>query len=91
MFDELSPELMEKPKMCKSADELKALAEAEGVELSEEELGALSGGGVEPECPEYKTCRNFCAVYTTVGSPCDCTQVNICDPNGEFRCVQVTH
>ena len=91
MLDELSPELMEKAKACKSADELKALAAAEGVKLSDEELTALSGGGVEPDCPEYKTFNNFCAVYSTIDCPCDCTQVSISDVNGLFRCGQVTH
>ena len=41
----LSPELREKAKACKTPDEMLALAKAEGYKLSEEELAAVSGGG----------------------------------------------
>ena len=43
-FEDLTPELQEKAKACKSADELIALANAEGFELSDEQLGTLAGG-----------------------------------------------
>ena len=42
---DLSPELREKAKACKTPDEMLALAKAEGYKLSEEELAAVSGGG----------------------------------------------
>ena len=41
---QLTPEQMEKVGACKSADELVELAKAEGVDLSEEQLEAISGG-----------------------------------------------
>ena len=41
---DLTPELQEKLKSVNSAEELVALAEAEGFELSDEQLGAFSGG-----------------------------------------------
>ena len=41
---DLSPELREKAKACKTPDEMLALAKAEGYKLSEEELAAVSGG-----------------------------------------------
>jgi len=41
----LSPELREKAKACKTPDEMLALAKAEGYKLSEEELTAVSGCG----------------------------------------------
>ena len=41
---QLTPEQMEKVRACKSADELVELAKAEGVDLSEEQLEAISGG-----------------------------------------------
>ena len=44
-FKDLSPELREKAKACKTPEELLALAKAEGYKLSEEELGAIAGGG----------------------------------------------
>ena len=42
--DQLTPEQMDKARAYKSADELVELAKAEGVELNEEQLEAISGG-----------------------------------------------
>jgi len=44
----LSPELQEKARACKSTDELRALAEQEGVALPPEALAAIAGGN-DPE------------------------------------------
>lgn len=44
----LTKEQIEKVKACKSADEIIALAKAEGVELTPEQLEAVSGGCKEP-------------------------------------------
>ena len=44
-FKDLSPELREKAKACQTPEEMLALAKAEGYKLSEEELGAIAGGG----------------------------------------------
>ena len=41
----LTEEQIAKVKACKNGDELLALAKAEGVELSNEQLEAVSGGG----------------------------------------------
>ena len=41
---QLTPEQMEKARACKSAEELMELAKSEGVELSREQLDAISGG-----------------------------------------------
>lgn len=41
----LSEEQIAKVKVCKSSDELLELAKAEGVELTSEQLAAISGGG----------------------------------------------
>ncbi len=43
-YDDISPELKEKAKKCKTPEEILALAESEGLELSDEDLGAVSGG-----------------------------------------------
>ena len=43
-YDDLSPELKAKARNCKNADELLALAQGEGIDLSDEELEAVSGG-----------------------------------------------
>ena len=50
----LSEEQIAKIKACKSQDELLALAKEEGVELSEEQLSAVSGGGCfsTNKCPK---------------------------------------
>ena len=45
--EDVSPELIEKAKACKTAEELLALAKNEGIELTEEQIGVISGGGVE--------------------------------------------
>ena len=42
---DLTPEQMEKAKACKDASELIALATAEGIELSDQELDGLAGAG----------------------------------------------
>jgi len=41
----LADEQIAKVKACKSQDELLALAKEEGIELSDEQLSAVSGGG----------------------------------------------
>ena len=51
----LTPEQMEKARACKSAEELIALAEEEGIELSDEQLDGLSGGFNWGKCSGY-TC-----------------------------------
>ena len=57
-FEDLkNPGLQEKLKACKTAEELVALAESEGVELSDAELDGLSGGAVW-DCSD-----NICVDY----------------------------
>ena len=53
-FEDLkNPELQEKLKACMSVEELAALAKDEGMELSNEQLEAVSGGGwsCDNACP----------------------------------------
>jgi hypothetical protein len=52
---DLSPELMAKAKACHSPEELFALAQEEGRELSDEELEGIAGGWKHP-CP--KACES---------------------------------
>ena len=54
-FKDLSPELREKAKACKSAEEIQALAKEEGYELSDEELETVSGG--DWDC--WSVCSKF--------------------------------
>jgi hypothetical protein len=51
-FEDLSPEMQEKAKACKSKEELAQLAEALGVKMSEEELDSIAGDiGGTPRVP----------------------------------------
>ena len=43
-YKDLSPELREKAKACKTPEELLALAKTEGYKLSDEEMEVISGG-----------------------------------------------
>ena len=43
-FDELSQELKDKAKACKTPEEVLALASEEGLALSDEELEEIAGG-----------------------------------------------
>ena len=48
----LTPEQIEKARACKTGEELTALAEEVGVELSDEELDGISGGSWASDCPK---------------------------------------
>ena len=57
-FEDLkNPELQEKLKSAKTAEELVALAKEEGIDLSDEQLAAFNGGEAwyEFDCPD-----NYC-------------------------------
>lgn len=49
-FSDLSPEFCEKAKNCKSPEELFELAKEEGVEIPDEDLEGVSGGGGWTDC-----------------------------------------
>jgi len=53
-FEALSDEMKEKAKACNSPEELMALVEEGMIELSDEELEAISGGSfwVNSKCPQ---------------------------------------
>ena len=57
MYDSLSDDLKAKATECKTAEELITLAKTEGIELTDEQLDAISGGynwvcSSLDECPE---------------------------------------
>ena len=57
-FDDLTDEQKARVKACKTADELIALAKAEGVELSDEQLNSIAGGD-SFWCPTATSCPNY--------------------------------
>ena len=52
----LSEEQIAKVKACKSQEEILAMAKEEGLELSDEQLEAVSGGNCYPTCYSDKGC-----------------------------------
>ena len=79
IYEGLNPEIKEKARACKTQDELKTLAEAEGFSLSEEELQGVSGGSLEGCNEYYKRSDFYCDDY-------HCGTL-VCDP---FNCGWVT-
>ena len=72
----LSEEQIAKVKACKNSDEILALAQKEGVELTDEQLQIVSGGSVcvttPTECPK---CGSHCIITdygTCIGYFCKC-------------------
>ena len=59
-FEDLAPELQAKARECKDVNELIALAQAEGYELSDDELTAISGGG-KWNCIDHHGCTSDCS------------------------------
>ncbi len=59
----LTPEQIAKVEACKNSDEILALAKAEGVKLSDEQLEAVSGGicggGSEREKREFEKDKTY--------------------------------
>ena len=50
----LTEEQIERASQCKNQEELLAIAEKEGIKLTDEQLEAISGGG----CEEFKQSKN---------------------------------
>ena len=75
----LTQEQIAKVKACKNSDELLALARAEGIKLTDEQLSAISGGGA-------------CSVISDIGdyiNPNDCPRCgsnNIKDKGTYYIC-----
>lgn len=53
-LDDITPEMREKAKECKSTEELLELARQEGYELSDEQLENVAGGWKDDsDCDDY--------------------------------------
>lgn len=61
-FDELSPELKERAKACKTPEEVLELAKEEGIALSDEQLEDIAGG-------KGKWAHEKCADFVRQGKP----------------------
>jgi len=63
-IEDLSPDVVEKVKACKTPEEMRELAEEAGYKLTDEELHALSGGEHCSDwegCPQWEDmCLQFC-------------------------------
>ncbi len=57
-FNNVSPELREKALACKTSEELIELAREEGIELTDEQLEAVSGGETLWEVMYPDDCAN---------------------------------
>ena len=59
--ENLSPEQQERARACESPEELAALAEEEGLELSDEMLEVIAGGGSPSDCDKFHPhlCRDL--------------------------------
>ena len=78
-IENLTPEQIEKAKLCQTAEELVVFAEQEGIELSDAQLDSLSGGACWDKennsgtssgvCPY---CKNTIVWYTSDGKPTYC-------------------
>ncbi|MBP3893766.1 MAG: hypothetical protein J6D34_06965 [Atopobiaceae bacterium] len=58
-YNELTEEQKAKAAECKTPEELIALAKDEGIELSAEQLDAISGGDDWVPVPDYKQCPHW--------------------------------
>ena len=80
-YEDLTPELREKARACKNAEELAALAREEGRELSDAELEALSGGRWDANSEQNMSClRDTCGNFDCVGYTCSMATCDLeCD------------
>ena len=64
----LSDEQKKKVAYCKSAEDVLALAKAEGVELNDEQLEAVSGGACDPNAYNCPKCGSSEIEHTGSGN-----------------------
>ena len=75
-YHDLTPEQKEKARARKTPEDILALAKEEGYELSDEELGAVSGGGFW-DCDD-NSCGSDCR---DEGCSSYCHAIHICEDN----------
>ena len=68
---ELSPEMQEKARQCKTMEELQTMLAENDVELSEDALQAVAGGcGTKPKCEKCGTTMEFISQREISGWRC---------------------
>ena len=60
-FDGLDKDVQDKVKECKTMEELNDLLTEEGIDLSDELLQSIAGGGHSDSCPPYYVCPLYYA------------------------------
>ena len=81
----LSEEQIKKVEACKNSDEILALAKTEGVQLSDEQLEAVSGGSCSStnKCPECGS-KNLRQISKNVNGDQTAKMYKCCDCGREF-------
>lgn len=71
LLEGLTKEQKDKVQNCKNADELMALAKEEGIELTDEQLAVVAGGGcgVVKSCPACGS-EDVCLAPNRTGADC---------------------
>ena len=62
-FDDLTPEMQEKARACKTPEDVLALAKEGGIELTDEQLEAVSGGWGECDANTCNKRERFCPQF----------------------------
>ncbi len=81
----LTEEQIKKVEACKNSDEILALAKTEGVQLSDEQLEAVSGGSCSStnKCPECGS-KNLRQISKNVNGDSTAKMYKCCDCGREF-------
>ena len=82
----LTEEQIKKVEACKNSEEILALAKTEGVQLSDEQLEAVSGGSCSStnKCPECGS-KNLRQISKNVNGDPTAKMYKCCDCGREFR------
>jgi predicted ribosomally synthesized peptide with nif11-like leader len=65
-FNDLSPEMKDKVRACKSPEEVLNLAKEVGYTLTDEQLEGISGGWGDPNCTDLNECKDYCYRLNTI-------------------------
>jgi len=82
--ENLTPEMMERARACKTPEELLALAKESGYELSDKELEQISGGWDDPDAYRFYCSSRSCTCDTCRSLYCNyvyCDELD-CTPYG---------